>query len=538
MIRASWPLGLNESPAPQRRPVGEGKAMASQPSGFRFMGLRSLLCAGSGRQAIVLGLGRFGGGAGVVRFLAQRGFLVEVIDDGAPEALAASEASLADVPGLCFRLGPGSSEAARERLASASLLVVNPAVKPGHPLWLAAEAAGVPVTTEIGLLVAVLPPEATVVGITGSAGKSTTSSMAAAALAAWSGAGGVMTAAELETPAARSVRESTAGVVLGGNLGGSLLPHVDRLGRVRFVVLELSSFMGFHLQRLGWSPHVAVLTNLSANHLDWHGDMAAYSAAKAGLFEQLAREDVAILPEGLDPGWVGAACSRQTVVAVPDDLPELRVPGHHNRMNAAFALRAAEAALKREASRSPRTVAEKGPGERRSAALAAVAAFAGLPHRLQAVEAAGGEGGRAPSSAAERWPAGTRFYNDSKATTPEAALLAIQAFEPGTVRVILGGADKGASLEDLGRRAAELAAGVYTLGATGDALAAAAEHAAGGGVVRRCGTLDQAMVSIRAELRPGEVVLLSPGCASWDQFENYERRGEAFAAAVAAFPLA
>ncbi|MBB6441425.1 Mur ligase family protein [Phycisphaera mikurensis] len=435
---------------------------------------------------MVLGLGRFGGGVGVVGFLAERGFSVEVVDDADRASLAASEAT---VRGSCssLRLGPGSSDAAAAEIGGAALLVVNPAVKPGHPLWAAAEAAGVPVTTEIGLLVSVLPEGVDVVGITGSAGKSTTSSMAAVVSETGGGTGRVW---------------------LGGNLGGSLLSGVAAFADADTFVLELSSFMCFHLDRLGWSPGVAVLTNLSPNHLDWHGGFAAYAAAKRALFAHQQPGDRAVLPAGMETSFVRRGVEVVPVEAPPADLPLLRVPGEHNRLNAAFALAAAE----------PRTASKKARDARRSAALEALAGFAGLPHRLQAVPVTTG------------WPAGVRAFDDSKATTPEAAALALQAFEPGVVRVILGGADKGSDLAPLARSAARHAAGVYAIGRTGDAIA----DAAGGGpaVVRRCGTLAGAVDAIRGDARPGDVVLLSPGCASWDQFPNYEARGAAFATSL------
>ena len=453
----------------------------------------------------MLGLGRFGGGVGVVRFLSERGFAVEVVDDADRGSLEASEATVRGLPGVTLRLGAGSSDAAALEVAGVALLVVNPAVKPGHFLWAAAEGHRVPVTTEVGLLVSQLPEgsgNGPVIGVTGSAGKSTTSSMAALALAQLEGIFGVRTADGLDGG------EGAYGVFLGGNLGGSLLPHTQWLRHASGFVLELSSFMCFHLDRLGWSPEVAVLTNLSPNHLDWHGGFEAYAEAKRGLFAHQRPGDRAVLPEGMDASFVRPGVEVVRVGAPPPDLPGLRVPGGHNRLNAAFALAAAR----------PRTADAGGRFPRRSAALEALAGFRGLPHRLQAVE--GGSG----------WPAGVRFFDDSKATTPEAAALAIEAFEPGTARVVLGGADKGSDLGGLGRLAGERAAGVYAIGLTGDAIADAAEGSSA--VVRRCGTLAAAVAAIRADARAGEVVLLSPGCASWDQFPNYEARGAAFAAAV------
>jgi UDP-N-acetylmuramoylalanine--D-glutamate ligase len=186
---------------------------------------------------------------------------------------------------------------------------------------------------------------------------------------------------------------------------------------------------------------------------------------------------------------------------VPKIALELKLPGEHNRQNARMAIEAAARA-----------------GVARPAAAAALADFPGLPHRLQFVAEA----------------IGVRYYDDSKATTPEAAMLALGSFPAGVVHVILGGYDKGSDLRPLAAFAAHHCRGVYTIGKTGDTIADACTAATAPGEPRvfRCGTLAVAMTTITAHLRHGDVVLLSPACASWDQFDNYEQRGEAFAQAV------
>ena len=208
-----------------------------------------------GARVTVMGLGRFGGGVGVTRFLAGRGARVCVTDTAEADTLAASVAALDGLPGVTLRLG--GHDAAD--FTTADWVVANPAVPPGNAYLRAAADAGVPVTTEVALLVARLRREQ-VIGVTGSAGKSTTTAMLGHALRAC----GVTTH-------------------IGGNLGGSMLPGVDRIGPDDAVVLELSSFMLERLGGEGWSPRVAVVTNLSPNHLDWHGTMDAYRAAKQQL---------------------------------------------------------------------------------------------------------------------------------------------------------------------------------------------------------------------------------------------------------------
>jgi UDP-N-acetylmuramoylalanine--D-glutamate ligase len=148
----------------------------------------------------------------------------------------------------------------------------------------------------------------------------------------------------------------------------------------------------------------------------------------------------------------------------------------------------------------------------------ALATFPGLPHRLQLV-----------CEHADR-----RFYNDSKSTTPESAILAVQAFPPQRAHIILGGYDKHADLSVMATEAARRCAAIYTIGATGPAIAQAA-RAAGGCPVHECGDLEAAVKQAVGQARSGECVVLSPGCASYDQFDNFEARGRMFAEFVLRF---
>jgi len=292
----------------------------------------------------------------------------------------------------------------------------------------------------------------------------------------------------------------------------------DEIGPEDWVVLELSSFM---LERLradeatgfpGWSPHIAVVTNISENHLDWHGSMEAYVAAKGVVFEYqqtgLNVNDVAILGSGVSQ-YLSSQIPNTCVWSEPDmqdridGIQGLRVPGRHNRVNAELAA----------------WVLDEIDGSLDSVLL--LADFPGLPHRLEFI----GEFG------------GVKYYNDSKCTTPEAARLAVEAFTEtvsdtvsgGGVHLILGGYDKGSDLKLLADFARGACKAVYTVGETGEGVALAAEAASPQGAeVVRCGTLERALEAIRERVSSGDVVLLSPGCASWDQFENYEQRGARF----------
>ncbi|MFA9478787.1 UDP-N-acetylmuramoyl-L-alanine--D-glutamate ligase [Phycisphaerales bacterium AB-hyl4] len=467
----------------------------------------------AGRRVVVMGLGRFGGGVGVTRFLVRQGARVLLTDREPAEQLSESLAKLDDLSGVDYRLG----EHRESDFTNADLIVVNPAV-PAHrdPYVQAARQAGVPVTTEIRLLVERLPNRQRVIGVTGSAGKSTVTAMIGHIL----------------RKAVAQQHERTPCVWLGGNLGGSLLPHVDGHAEAidvhDWVVLELSSFMLESLREASWSPHIAVVTNLQPNHLDWHGSLESYAAAKQAIFDYQRPGDGAVLGPAEQFAVPLATRVRERIIEpVGDDFPPLSVPGAHNRINALLAIAAADFA--------------GAPFCNADHLIESLADFAGLPHRLQ--------------FAAEH--VGVRFFNDSKSTTPDAARRAIDSFPAGTVHVILGGYDKQSDLTDLAHHAARHCKAIYTIGDTGDTLARAAatlttdddwadvhgpsasfESCGAAGwrddpaEVVRCGELDHAVRETVRRARQGDVVLLSPGCASWDQFTHFEQRGKQFVEAV------
>ncbi len=442
-----------------------------------------------GRRVTVMGLGRFGGGVGVSRWLAERGATVTVTDQAPAEALAPSLDELRDLD-LTLHLGGHRESDFHET----DLVVVNPAVKPTSPYLQVAELVGVPVTTEINLFAERCP--ARVVGVTGSVGKSTTTAMIGQVLAHCA-----------------QVTENAPRVWVGGNIGRSLLGILEQIRDADVVVLELSSFQLERTTLVSWSPHVAVITNLTPNHLDWHGDLAAYAAAKLNIarHQDPARDVVILGPTlGEEARHLTAEGHRVWQFDLDDDTPlvrtatdkqrwpalQLSVPGRHNRENAAAALAVAHALAV--------------PTD---AALAALGEFEALPHRLQRV--------------AER--AGVTYFDDSKSTTPEAALTALAAFDTPLL-LILGGYDKGSDLAPLAAVAAGRARFSACIGTTGPALAAAIRGA--GGAAEDCGELSRAVAACQARARAGDVVLLSPACASWDQFSDYRLRGETFARLV------
>lgn len=447
-----------------------------------------------GQRVTVMGLGRFGGGVGVARFLAARGADVLLTDLEPAEKLVSSLDQLRDLintGAITLRLGEHNVAA----FTDTDLVVANPAVpKPWDNRFLrAATAAGVPITTEIRLLTERLPDRARVIGITGTAGKSTTSAMIAHILKQEFGADRVH---------------------FGGNIGGSLLNQLDAIGADDRVVLELSSAQLFWLGRgIGypgapaWSPGLGVITNIVPNHMDWHGTIDHYASSKGNILAKLAEHDAAIAsPESLH-FLCGPENSRSVGVLGPPYAPDcaLAVPGAHNRVNAEFAISAAMRM-----------------GVSRGRAALALSSYAGLPHRLQIVEDRGS----------------FRAFNDSKCTTPEAVTLAVRAFdETGEVgcahiHLICGGYDKKIDLAPMIDAAASCA-GVYTIGTTGPEIARRVNDAGGNAI--ECTTLDRATeCAMRAMDTNAGVLLLSPGCASWDQFTNYEERGDRFAALVRA----
>ena len=448
------------------------------------------------RRVTVMGLGLFGGGVGVTRFLARQGARVTVTDLRAPAELADSVAQLAGLDVRCV-LG----EHRPEDFTHADLVVVNPAVPKSSPFLALAREHHVPLCAEMNLFFERCP--ARTIGVTGSNGKSTTTAMLGEIL-----------------------RHTPSRVWVGGNIGRCLIEQVAQIQPGDWVVLELSSFQLEDLGAQGLSPHVALVTNISPNHLDRHGTMAAYVEAKQQIVRHQRTDDRVVLNldddhvrvwdahTDADPWWFSHTAhgrhgtfeqDAQLVVRDRggvrrlDVLSRLLVPGRHNRTNALAAAAAA---------------ASVGVADR--AIAEGLASFTGLPHRLEAV--------------AQR--AGVRFYNDSIATTPASVMVALQAFaEP--VILIAGGYDKKVDLSELARHIAEQTKAVVLIGQTGPALAEWIGQAPAPPLVRSAATMDEA-VGLAADLaEPGDVVLLSPGCASYDMFRNFEDRAARFVDAVA-----
>jgi UDP-N-acetylmuramoylalanine--D-glutamate ligase len=434
------------------------------------------------RRALVYGLGI--SGIAAARLLRQRGVGVIGVDRRSVGEL--NLADLADDPEVELVLGVEPAELP----GGVDGVVVSPGVPLDRPLLEEARRGGIPILGEVELALGYL--DGSFVGITGSNGKSTTTALAG----------------EL-------IRAGGLDVEICGNIGVPLASLVDGPpGRI--FVTELSSFQLEVSSSL--RPCAAAWLNLSPDHLDRHRTLELYAEAKAALFAHQTEEDVAVL--NADDPWVAAVATRarrrffsrlrpvedgcylegETVVEVsPQGQPtelfrcsDLRIPGEHNLENAmAAALLARAVGVGVESLR---------PGMGR---------FRGLPHRLELV--------------ADR--AGITWFDDSKATNIAATLRSLEGFEEGSVLLVLGGRDKGSDPSELRQMVGRKARRVYYIGESAGAFHEVLDGLVPGSIV---GTMAAAVAAAASEAEPGNVVLLSPACASFDQYADFEERGRHF----------
>jgi UDP-N-acetylmuramoylalanine--D-glutamate ligase len=401
------------------------------------------------RRVLVVGLARSGRAATAA--LAQTG--VEVVAHDADTAVDAS--------GLPGEVALGEWDPSL--LEGVGLVVKSPGVPSSAPPVAAARGRAIPVVSEIELGVSLLPNP--LAGVTGTNGKTTTTALLGAML-----------------------EEGGIPVEVAGNIGRPLTSLVGAVDADTWIVCELSSFQLEDVETL--RPRVAVLTNLEPVHLDRHGDLAAYERAKLRIFERQANGDVAVVPRGFR-AIPGAA--QRIEFAADDPLPaEPRIPGAHNRENAAAA-----------------TAAARGIGVSDEAIAAALSTFPGVEHRIEEVATIDG----------------VVFVNDSKATNAAAALRALASFPGRRKHVILGGRGKAEPYDGLAGAFGDDDR-AYLIGEASDELAAALARS--GVVHTRAGTLDRALTEAASAASPGDVVLLSPACASYDQYRNFEERGDHF----------
>jgi UDP-N-acetylmuramoylalanine--D-glutamate ligase len=426
----------------------------------------------AGKRVTVAGLGRFGGGIAVTQWLCAQGAKVLVTDQENAEKLADSLKLLVGLP-IDLRLG----EHREEDFTSADLIVASPAIPLTNKYIQAARAAGKPLTTEIRLFIERCP--AKIIGVTGTKGKSTATAMLGRLL------------------------ETVAKTWVGGNIGKSLLADLEKISPGDLVVLELSSYMLEHLREARWSPHVALVTMISSDHLAWHGSSEAYVDAKRNIIRFQQADDVAVLNEddAIAAGFALEAAGRVVLYGLKNRKKfDLLIPGAHNQLNVQGAFATASVF-----------------GVDFATAQKALAAFRGLPHRLELVHES----------------RGVKYYNDSIATIPDAAVAALQSFPSKKVIQIVGGYGD----MPITAMCAELvnrAKAVLCIGASGSAIADLLEESQSqhGTVSYRCGDLPTAVAMATRIAAPGDIVLLSTGFKSYDQFVNFEERGEKFAELV------
>jgi UDP-N-acetylmuramoylalanine--D-glutamate ligase len=432
-----------------------------------------------GGPYLVAGLARSGIAAALA--LHARGEEVIGVDVGAPDA-----GRLADA-GVEVHL----DDSGEQLVSRARTLVKSPGVPQEAPVVAAARAAGLAVVGELELAWRLLACE--LIAVTGTNGKTTTTELI----------GHVHRAARLP-------------VAVAGNVGTALASLVGEVDPAATIVCECSSFQ--LEDTVAFAPDAGVLLNVEPDHLDRHGTFDAYREAKLNAFARQRADAVAVAPAEL-AGELPGAAQRVTfgpaaVGASPDvalapggvirwrgepllAAGELRIPGPHNVQNA---MAAAAVTLAR--------------GVDPDAVRAGLRTFPGVAHRLEPV--------------AER--DGVAYVNDSKATNVASAIVALRSYPPGSVHLIAGGRTKGQDFAPLAPAVAERCATVQLIGEGAGELARALADA--GVPLHDAGDLAHAVAAARAAARPGQTVLLSPACASFDQFPDYEARGERFRALV------
>jgi len=446
------------------------------------------------KKITIMGLGLFGGGVGAVKYLASQGADVTVTDLKSAEELSASLKLLENLP-VKFRLGKHYEE----DFVNVDMLVVSPAVPNDSRFLQLAFENNIRIDSELSIFFRLCP--APVIGITGSNGKSTTTSLL----------GEMLKDAGIKT-------------WVGGNIGISLLENLEEIEADDVVVLEISSFQLEYLARIEMSPHISIVTNIAPNHLDRHKTMENYIGAKKAIIHYQQEDDYAIMNyddptlkkwEGESSGrhlWFSAASelehgaflknneliinhnSKRTVIPCST---QIKIKGIHNWQNimaasyAAILMHADVESIKN-----------------------AITGFTGLEHRLEHVHTINE----------------VQYYNDSKATTPEAATAGIKAFDNPTI-LIAGGYDKQVSLHQFALECVRNTKCVILIGGTAETIQKLIQDIKGEKIkpdVYMAASLDESVKKASEVAEPGDIVLLSPACASFGMFANYEERGKEF----------
>ena len=436
-----------------------------------------------GKRVLVVGLGKSGVASAL--FLEKRGARVTVSDAKSPDQLRHEIPLLLD-HGITVETGQHSERTFRDQ----DLIVISPGVPFDVPQLVQARALGIPVIGEVELASRFLKGQ--IVAITGSNGKTTTTTLAGEIIAA-----------------------SGGNVLVGGNIGTPAITFVETSTDDTWVVLEISSFQLETVE--SFHPRIAVVLNVTPDHLDRHHSFEKYASAKSRIFENQNANDFAVLNADNPPCVAMAAATKASVfwfsrlqevtsgafvregrIVWRDShgdreiMPakEISLKGAHNLENVLAAVCVG-------------MLAGVEPAQIRRA----VSEFKAVEHRLEFVATV----------------RGVEYYNDSKATNVDATIKALESF-PGRIHLILGGKDKGSDYSVLNALLKARVKRVYTIGAA----AAKIESQVRGTEIASVGTLEAAVKRASESAGAGDVVLLAPACASFDQFDSYEHRGRTF----------
>jgi UDP-N-acetylmuramoylalanine--D-glutamate ligase len=437
-------------------------------------------------RAVVVGLAETG--MAVTRRLRAEGWAVTLLED-APGASDAYTRRVDEVRALGARLvEKPDADAIRNEVTTADVVVPSPLVRLEHAALAAARAAAVPVRSEIDL--AGERTEVPIVAVTGTNGKTTVTTLTAEMLNA-----------------------SGTSAVAAGNVGRPLIEAVG--DDVEVLVAEVSSFQlacseTFH-------PHVAVVLAITPDHLDWHGSYESYVAAKARITERQTERDLLVFDADDSDASMIAAAARARVAGFSrrNDAIGYAHEAAGNLLSAEGAPFAAVSEMRRALVHDRTNALAAGlaalaVGATNAGIRAALASYATLPHRVALVGEAGG----------------VSWYDDSKATNPDATLRALESFD--SVVLLAGGRNKGLDLGVLARAGGRVR-GVVAFGEAGPEVAAAFRDVA---TVVNAGSMHDAVASAARLAQSGDAVLLSPACASFDAYANYGERGDDFAAEV------
>lgn len=455
------------------------------------------------KRVTVMGLGLHGGSEGLIKYLVNQGAIVRVTDQKTEDELKATIENLKDY-NIDYRLGKHTWDDFKD----ADMIFINQAVKPGSLWRKRIERSEIPTSSEMNLFFQNC--QAPIIGITGTNGKSTTATLAYKIL---------------KTGLAKSGKK----VFFGGNIGGSLLTKLSEITKDDLVVLELSSFQLMDLARIKKSPHIAVILNITPDHLDYHKDFSDYVDAKKNVMKFQDESDFLILnydqkrtrslgkdanarvlyfnsggpikigsylrDNTLFGNWRG---NLQKVISTSD----IRLKGRHNLENVLAAICVALIYKVK-----PEVMAE------------VIAEFRGLEHRIEYV-------GKIKEA---------KVYNDSKSTTPDSTIVALKSFKDPIV-LLCGGSEKNTKFGKMAEEIIERCKAVVVFGQTSKRIKNIIEKKYPKVKLKKlkiddvylAHNLEDAYQRAKSILSDKEVLLLSPACASFDQFANFEERGKIF----------